>query len=265
MNEYEQRQEEKRERLLERAKKARKESGQAFSHSHSLLDPIPMGQPILVGHHSEARHRRTLERSDSAMRKSVEMDKKAEYLEHRAASVGTAGVSSDDPEAITKLKTKMGKLEEMQELMKAVNKAYRQGGWDKVAADVPTFSELMRNAAIQAMAQDWQPESKRRPFVSWQLSNSNAEINRLKRRISELDAQQQQEDFEDTYDEFKVTIEENRFRFFFDGKPSEEVRTLLKRSGFKWSPRAGAWQRQATSNGVAIGQRLIEPLRALMA
>ena len=33
---------------------------------------IPFGQPILVGHHSERRHRRVIERADHAMRRSVE-------------------------------------------------------------------------------------------------------------------------------------------------------------------------------------------------
>lgn len=48
---------------------------------------IPMGQPILVGHHSERRHRRDLGRIGSCIRKSVEEDKKADYFSHRAAGL----------------------------------------------------------------------------------------------------------------------------------------------------------------------------------
>ncbi|HAO14890.1 MAG TPA: hypothetical protein DDE71_04930, partial [Tenacibaculum sp.] len=39
---------------------------------------IPFGQPILVGHHSEKRHRRTIEKAHRAMDKCLEESKKAE-------------------------------------------------------------------------------------------------------------------------------------------------------------------------------------------
>jgi len=46
----------------------------------------------------------------------------------------------------------------------------------------------------------------------------------------------------------EITIEEenNRVRLTFPGKPRDDARTLLKSRGFRWSPTAGAWQRQAT-------------------
>jgi hypothetical protein len=49
---------------------------------------IPMGQPILRGHHSERRHRRDLDRIDSRMRKSIEESRKSEYCAHKADSLG---------------------------------------------------------------------------------------------------------------------------------------------------------------------------------
>lgn len=45
---------------------------------------IPFGQPILIGHHSERGHRKTIERADNAMRKSIEENKKAEDYERRS-------------------------------------------------------------------------------------------------------------------------------------------------------------------------------------
>jgi hypothetical protein len=41
--------------------------------------------------------------------------------------------------------------------------------------------------------------------------------------------------------------EDNRLRIFFDEKPGEEMRKKLKGSGFRWSPTVGAWQRQLTN------------------
>lgn len=44
---------------------------------------IPMGQPILVGHHSEGYHRRHIGRMNSNMEKGLEELKKAEYYERK--------------------------------------------------------------------------------------------------------------------------------------------------------------------------------------
>ena len=76
----------KAERLEGCASNAEKRSGEAFRKADMSEDAtgIPFGQPILVGHHSEARHRRTIERANDAMRKSVEESDKAERYERRA-------------------------------------------------------------------------------------------------------------------------------------------------------------------------------------
>ena len=42
----------------------------ASNYAHSLVEGIPMGQPILVGHHSERGHRATLKRCDAATRRA---------------------------------------------------------------------------------------------------------------------------------------------------------------------------------------------------
>lgn len=65
---------------------ARSES--AYKKANSVASMIPMGQPVLVGHHSEGRHRRDLRRIDSGMRKSIEESKKSEYYSDKANSLG---------------------------------------------------------------------------------------------------------------------------------------------------------------------------------
>ncbi len=60
-------------------------SEQYYEKSHSITDNIPLGQPILVGHHSEARHRRDIEKSWNAMGKSVQESDKAESYKERAS------------------------------------------------------------------------------------------------------------------------------------------------------------------------------------
>jgi ferritin-like metal-binding protein YciE len=62
------------------------ESKANFKSASNMLAVLPMGQPILVGHHSEKRHRALIEKGDSVMRKGLEHLKKAEYYDNRSDS-----------------------------------------------------------------------------------------------------------------------------------------------------------------------------------
>ncbi|MGL5526568.1 MAG: DUF3560 domain-containing protein [Aeromonas veronii] len=83
---------------------------------------------------------------------SVALDKKAQYLSARAEVVGSAGIASDDPDALAQLQGKLAKREARQQAMKDVNRA------------------------------------KRSTYQAWQLSNNGAEIRRLRQRIELLKA-----------------------------------------------------------------------------
>jgi hypothetical protein len=72
------------ERYQQWANAAEVQSTAAHKRSHDLVKDIPMGQPILVGHHSEKRHRRTLDQSWNALGKAVALSDKAEQHESRA-------------------------------------------------------------------------------------------------------------------------------------------------------------------------------------
>ncbi len=52
---------------------------------HRIADGIPLGQPILIGHHSERHARRDAEKIENGMRKAVNMWKTSEYWKRRAA------------------------------------------------------------------------------------------------------------------------------------------------------------------------------------
>ncbi len=73
-------------RMANRMDNAEKEADTAYKTASNILSFIPPGQPILVGHHSEKRHRRDLEKSDNAMRRSVEATEKAGYYANRLAN-----------------------------------------------------------------------------------------------------------------------------------------------------------------------------------
>ncbi len=73
------------ERFGEYAGNAEARSDAAYARVREIGDGIPFGQPILVGHHSERRHRRDIERMDAGMRRSIDENRKAEHYERRAA------------------------------------------------------------------------------------------------------------------------------------------------------------------------------------
>lgn len=57
---------------------------QAYNESQALSDNIPMGQPILIGHHSEKRARKQADKIERAMNKAVSMWDTSEYWARRA-------------------------------------------------------------------------------------------------------------------------------------------------------------------------------------
>lgn len=240
-NPYELKQQERRQRLLDRAEKADAESKGRLKQADDMLSVIPMGQPILVGHHSEKRHRRDLDRIHTNIGKGIEAQQKAEKLRERAASVGKGGVSSDDPEAVQKLTEKLQKLEKQQAHYKAINKALRKA--DKSGDNAPLKALGLSEQTIAGLKQ---PDfSGNRGIPSYVLTNNSSNMRRIRERIEALKATAEDQTSEEQYGPIRIVdnVEENRIQIFFPGKPATDLRRTLKSAGFRWSPTTGAWQR----------------------
>ena len=96
-------------------------TGRHFA-ARERLEMIPLGQPILVGHHSEKRHRKVLNRIDRHFAEAKEHHDKAEYFHRRAAAAeSNVIIFSDDPNATEKLVDKIERLKKRQGLMKRAN------------------------------------------------------------------------------------------------------------------------------------------------
>ena len=160
-------------------------------------------------------------------------------------STGMGGISADDPQAVQKLEKKLESLEKSQETMKAVNAYYRK---QKTLDGCPHLSPEQLEKLKADMASSWHLGDK--PFATWALSNNSAEIRRVKDRIKSLSQQKEIGFVGWEFDGGKVeaNTEANRLQIFFEDKPDEATREALKSNGFRWSPKAGAWQRQLTSN-----------------
>ncbi|MDA9912862.1 DUF3560 domain-containing protein [Candidatus Nanopelagicales bacterium] len=68
---------------------ARAEAAADAVDTHSARQ-IPLGQPILVGHHSERRHRRDIASFEAAIRRSVQASRAAEDAAYSARTSGYA-------------------------------------------------------------------------------------------------------------------------------------------------------------------------------
>ena len=131
MNSYEAKQEARRQRYLDRADQARQEFEDTHERAHKMAEVIPFGQPILVGHHSEKRDRNYRGRIHDTFGRAFAALDKAEHYKGKAASVGHGGISSDDPDALQKLRAKLEEMERSQTLMKAANQAIRRHKTDE--------------------------------------------------------------------------------------------------------------------------------------
>ena len=157
-------------------------------------------------------------------------------------STGMGGISADDPNAVQKLEQKLAGLEKSQETMKAVNAYYRK---HKTLDGCPDISPEKGQKLIASMA-----SYDRVPYPSWALSNNSAEIRRVKERIKSLSRQKEigYVGWEFAGGKVEANTQDNRLQIFFEEKPDAEVREELKGNGFRWSPKAGAWQRQLNDN-----------------
>jgi len=72
------------ERFEEYSEKRLNDANSAKAGVNAITKHIPMGQPILVGHHSEKRARKDAERIENGMRKAVKMWETSQYWEYRA-------------------------------------------------------------------------------------------------------------------------------------------------------------------------------------
>lgn len=263
MNSYEAKQAARRERMAERAENLREQAAREYRKADLREEAtgIPFGQPILVGHHSERKHRRTVERADNAMRRSIEATRKAEELERRAANPSTA-ISSDDPDACQKLRAKIERAEQAQVAMKAANKVIRAAvkrgvtdatecpAWDEYLSQM---QEVFPGISGETAAKHLQPDfAGRIGFPSFELTNNNANIRRMKQRLQQLEEAAEAETIEaEPVEGLRVVenVEANRVQLFFDGKPDDETRARLKQGGFRWARSQAAWQRHLNNAG----------------
>ena len=169
---YRERREARADRLRGWAETREQKSAAGFEHARKIADGIPLGQPILVGHHSESHHRRDIARIDGGMRagiehaaKAREMASKADEIERQAENA----IYSDDPDAIERLTEKIAGLEAERERQKALNVAYRNAHRAELKAEPSAYQ---RSIMV--------------PFPAYSLQNLGGNITRCRQRLAFL-------------------------------------------------------------------------------
>ena len=260
-NAYEMKLAAKRERFRALAEKARLQAQARLESARRMADIIPFGQPIMTGHHSEKRDRRFREKIHQAFGKGFGLLDKSEYYQRRADGVNPYAISSDDPDAIRKLKERLEILKMNQARMKVANAVIRKfdtpedrkAGLERIGFTAQQAEKILTPDITGTVG-----------FASYSLSNNNANIRRIEDRMKTLEKAATLKDRETQYAWGTVheNRDANRIQFLFPGKPDEDTRKLMKSEGFRWAPSEGAWQRQWTGNAVYSARMVIKALNA---
>jgi hypothetical protein len=239
----------RRERLERKAEKRREwaagrrqKADSAFKAAHAATAMIPMGQPILIGHHSEGRHRAAIARSDSAMGRAVESMDMAKHHVSKAAGLESQldnSIFSDDPDAIEALEAKVAGLEAERERIKAINKAIRSGtGWEARISPPLTEDERADLVSHARFGSSTKPG-----YPSYKLSNLGGVIRNAKLRIEDIKRRQARAAEAEAAGGQVVKIHGDYASVTFAEKPERSVLNDLKAAGFHWS--GGSWHGKA--------------------
>ena len=215
--------EERKQRRIERykivsQKKKEESDARANSNAQRILMMTP-GQPILVGHHSEKRHRRLIEKANNDIKKSIELSDKSKYYEDKAKSAeNNNAIYNDDPKAISKLKDKLERLENERNSIKA----REHSKWELTSIGANIRETKLRIKRLE--------EQEQLVFPDIEFKGGKAIHNK----------------------------EINRIQIIFDDIPNENIRSELKHNGFHWSRYEGAWQRQFNQRTIYVTKSLIK-------
>lgn len=174
-------------------------------------------------------------------------------------------VMAGDADAVDRLQLQITQAKQLQEKMRDANAAIRKHKAAGAEAQIIALVSLgiSETQARELLTPDF---VGRIGFPDYELTNNGANIRRMERRAEGIAAAKARPNkvIEGTAARMEDCPADNRVRLFFPGKPSAEIRTRLKSSGFRWAPTVGAWQayRSALDRarefvGIAVGTTAI--------
>jgi len=174
-----------------------------------------------------------------------------EVEESRARAVqqvrSRAFVSADDPNAIEEIRNKADYFTRMRfsldQLRAIANDKART--FQEKKARLEGVGMTPEDAAVAA--QSWR-------FLGWNSQKLAEKARRLSDRLERLSKEKEIPSREVRFTRNGQAVRvldnarDNRIQIFYEGRPSEEEIAMLRRSGWRWAPSVGAWQRQRTAN-----------------
>jgi hypothetical protein len=174
-------------------------------------------------------------------------------------------IMAGDDNAQERLQAKIAAAEKLQAIMKDCNAAIRKhrkaGETAQVAALVAIFTAagMVKHNPEDRARELLKPDfCGRIGFASYELTNNNANIQRMKGRLVSIGRDQSTpaSDYQGSAASVEDCPAENRVRLTFPGKPSVEIRTRLKSGGFRWTPSLGVWQAYRHQHTIELAKQI---------
>ena len=180
----------------------------------------------------------------------------------KSISNGSELIKSSDEDCIERLEYKLETLKALQEKMKSANVAIRKKDKEEGNLDLLALG-YSPDQIKELRTPDF---GGRIGYPVYMLQNNNQEIHRVEERINSLKEIKENGVIEEENEgyTYREDPESMRIQFIFDGKPSDDIRNILKQNGFRWAPSQGAWQRQLTRNGQWSADIVKKALKAIV-
>ncbi len=166
-------------------------------------------------------------------------------------------IMAGDADAVQRLQADIAEREQKQEHMKLVNSTIRKHLKDDATVKRTALLGvgLTEAQATAALTKDCFGGIG---FASFELTNNNANIRRMKERLTIISSNQATpaSDHQGSSASVEDCPADNRVRLTFPGKPSAEIRTRLKSSGFRWTPSLGVWQAYRHNHTIALAKEI---------
>lgn len=249
-------QQERIDRAERRAAGLRNAADATFDAARKSTEHIPLGQPILVGHHSEKRHRRDLAKRDRLGNKAVALAKEASRASAATAYAGRA-ITSDDPEALTALREKLAELEAERERAKRLNKLWRKDG-GRALREAGVHETTVAAVETTMTRCTWLK-------VPFDTANLGARIRETKKRIEALEARALEPELPPiacAAFRLEEAKDEDRIRIYFGERIHKDHVAYMKSRGFRWTPSLGCWQRHLGNGRYAAYEAVLTVCRS---
>lgn len=232
-----QRLESKLQKRIDWAASRERQASEHFQKSEQAVAGIVFGQPILVGHHSEKRHRSAIAKCEHHGFAGVDDLKMAEHHREKAAGLESTldAIFSDDEDAVEKLEAKIAELSAERERWKAYNKSCRSGSPNLDLLDEHQKEDIVSISRVASYS-----IGKLGQAPSYKLQNLGANIRRYEQRLEAAKARQTRAVKAEQAGGVSISSGNGWCVVTFAEKPSREILNDLKANGYRW--RNGSWQ-----------------------